>query len=950
MKNFESSVRNVFQEAFQYFLNKSFDIRVGEYRRVVLMQVNIFLIISTLLIIKPIVNSLFLSSFGYSYLPTAFIIVSIFAVAISRLYSRLLSKFAFDKIMTRTLLISVITLFVFGLLLRLNILVQVVLLLFYVWVALFAVVSSSQFWVLANIIFNAREAKRVFGFIGAGAIAGGIFGGYLTSIMAPIIGSENLIFFSMLVLLPSIWITKKIWAERDSEQQLVQQQKVQEEHQPENPYQIIKKSRHLSLMAGIIGVSVVVAKLVDYQFSAIASTSILDPDRLTAFFGFWFSNFNLLSLFIQLFLTRRIVGVFGVGSSLLILPGAIFLGALSMLFFPILGAAIFIKLCDGSLKQSINKSATELLALPIPLEIKSKTKSYIDVTVDSVASGIGGLLLFFLVNGLQLSTNWISLMIIGLLALWIYFALQVRKEYLKSFKLKISKKISRKKAEKKAETTESVISNLQKQLESTKENQLLYIIQKTREIPRVEFYLRLKHLLSHPSSKVRAEVITNLKSYINHNLSGDMLLLVNDEDQEVRVKAFEYLIALAPGNRVKLIESYLEHEDDKIRESALLALAIETRGNQELQNWFSFGDRLQMRIQQMNKTEDINEKDKLHQHIIQVIGASSASGYFSYLQNAFHHEREEIVTKAIEAAGNTAHPQFISVLLNFLNQKTFLPTAQTALANYGSRAFSVFQKLIQEEKISAELVRKLPVVAQKINSQKSIDFLFFLLDYEDYMVHLESLKALNNLKQSFPHLFFDKKLVMSLIVEEIHLSQNSLVVLKSKFVNKVDTDSIPAEIMDARNSLIHLLERRLDGSLERIFRLLELRYPPEDILTVYKGIQSNKTDLRMNAIEFLDNVLEARLKKILIPVLETAILNSMAEPVFSLFAEKEPDEFGCYRLILEGVDVKLKLAVFYLLEQLADPKFLPLVQTYLNSENLKIRTFAQKANKAMIAD
>jgi AAA family ATP:ADP antiporter len=96
--------------------------------------------------------------------------------------------------------------------------------------------------------------------------------------------------------------------------------------------------------------------------------------------------------------------------------------------------------------------------------------------------------------------------------------------------------------------------------------------------------------------------------------------------------------------------------------------------------------------------------------------------------------------------------------------------------------------------------------------------------------------------------------------------------------------------------------------------------------------------------------LEARLKKILIPVLETAILNSMAEPVFSLFAEKEPDEFGCYRLILEGVDVKLKLAVFYLLEQLADSKFLPLVQTYLNSENLKIRTFAQKANEAMIAD
>ncbi len=948
MKNFESSVRNVFQEAFQYFLNKSFDIRVGEYRRVVLMQITIFLIISTLLIIKPIVNSLFLSSFGYSYLPTAFIIVSIFAVAISRLYSRLLSKYAFDKIMTRTLLISVITLFLFGLLLRLNILVQVVLLLFYVWVALFAVVSSSQFWVLANIVFNAREAKRVFGFIGAGAIAGGIFGGYLTSIMAPLIGSENLIFLSMMVLLPSIWITKKIWAERDSDQQRVQQQKVKEEILPENPYQLIKNSRHLSLMAGIIGVSVIVAKLVDYQFSAIASISIPNPDKLTAFFGFWFSNFNLLSLFIQLFLTRRVVGVFGVGTSLLILPVAIFFGALSMLFFPVLGAAIFIKLCDGSLKQSLNKSATELLALPIPLEIKSKTKSFIDVTVDSVASGIGGLLLFFLVNGFHLSTNWISLMIIGLLILWIYFALQVRNEYLKSFKLKISKKISRKKAIKDSETSESVIGNLLKQLEGATENQLLYIIQKTREVPREEFYLPLKNLLSHESGKIRAEVITNLKFYLNHNLSGDMVLLVKDEQQEVRVNAFEYLMALAPGNRVKMIESYLEHKDIKIRESALIALAMETRGNQELQNWFSFGDRLQNRIQQMNETEDLNERNELYQHVIKVIGVSCATGYFSYLQNAFNNESDEIVSKAIEAAGISAHPQFVSVLVKFLDNKTFFRVAQTALANYGSQVYPVFIELIRNDKIDVEVVRSLPAIAHKINSQKSIDFLFSLLNFEDYMVHLESLKALTIIKQNFPHLHFDKKLVMSRIVEEIHLYQNSLMVLNSKFITSNDNQPEHLEVIDARNSLISILERRLDGSLERIFRLLELQYPPEDILTVYKGIQSDKDDLRMNAVEFLDNLLEARLKKILIPVLETAILNSMSEPVFSLFAEKEPDEFGCYSLLLEGVDVKLKLAVFYLLEQLADPKFLPLVQTYLNAENSKIRSFAEKAQQAML--
>jgi AAA family ATP:ADP antiporter len=538
-------------------------------------------------------------------------------------------------------------------------------------------------------------------------------------------------------------------------------------------------------------------------------------------------------------------------------------------------------------------------------------------------------------------------MIIGLLIIWIYFALQVRKEYLKSFKLKISNKFLQKKANQQAEPNESVIGNILKQLENTKENQLLYIIQKIREVPKEGFYLALKKLLTHESGKVRAEVIINLKSYLNHNLSGDMIVLVNDSDQQVRVNAFEYLLALAPGNRVELIESYLEHEDSRIREAALMALAMETRGNQKLQDWFSFGDRLQKRIQQMNDATDLNKKVELNKHILKVIGASCATGYFSYLQNAFASENKEIVTIAIEAAGNSKDPQFISILVNFLNTGAFFNAAQTALANYNSQVFTVFYKLIKDEKISVELVRKLPVIAQKLNSQKSIEFLFFLLHYEDYLVHLESLKSLNHIKQNFPHLYFDKKLVMSRIIEEINLYQNSLIVLNSKFVASIDNNSILSEIADARKSLIDLLGRRLDGSLERIFRLLELRYPPEDILTVYKGIQSDKADLRMNAVEFLDNLLEARLKKMLIPVLETAILNTMAEPVSGLFAEKEPDEFECYRLLLEGVDVKLKLSVFYLLEKLADPKFLPLVQTYLNAENRKISTFAEKAQKAM---
>ena len=62
-------------KAVRFLLAKTFDIREGEYKRAFLMQLNIFLIITTLLIVKPTVNGLFISTFGVKSLPLAFLVL-----------------------------------------------------------------------------------------------------------------------------------------------------------------------------------------------------------------------------------------------------------------------------------------------------------------------------------------------------------------------------------------------------------------------------------------------------------------------------------------------------------------------------------------------------------------------------------------------------------------------------------------------------------------------------------------------------------------------------------------------------------------------------------------------------------------------------------------------------------------------------------------------------------
>ena len=50
---------------------------------------------------------------------------------------------------------------------------------FYIWVGILGVLAPTQVWTLANYLLTTREAKRVFGLVGAGGITGWIFSGLL---------------------------------------------------------------------------------------------------------------------------------------------------------------------------------------------------------------------------------------------------------------------------------------------------------------------------------------------------------------------------------------------------------------------------------------------------------------------------------------------------------------------------------------------------------------------------------------------------------------------------------------------------------------------------------------------------------------------------------------------------------------------------------------------------
>ena len=233
-----------------------------------------------------------------------------------------------------------------------------------------------------------------------------------------------------------------------------------------------------------------------------------------------------------------------------------------------------------------------------------------------------------------------------------------------------------------------------------------------------------------------------------------------------------------------------------------------------------------------------------------------------------------------------------------------------------------------------------------MDDQSAVQFLFSLLDYEDLVVRLEALRSLNTLKNRFPHLKFQKKDLLQQILEEAKLYQNTLSVLYIQ-AKSAEAEPEQSESRRARLSLIALLERRLDGTLERIFRLLGLKYPPGDIIPIYKGVQSKQPNLRISAIEFLDNILDMDLKKILIPIVETAMLETISEEAIRNLHLKLPTERQCFELLLNGKDMRVKLAVLHLIGQLGNRQYLDLLETCRQSPNEKVRAAAEKAAAAL---
>lgn len=928
---------------FKQYLLKLFDLHENELQKTLLLQLNIFLLITTLLIVKPSINSLFLSELTSEALPIGYILTAMFAIIGSYFYDKSLEKYALNKIIDRTLIGCVLSLILFAILLNSGLELGYFMYVLYIWVAIYGLLTTSQFWILTNLVYNIREAKRVFGFIGSGAIAGGIFGGYLTSLLTQFMDSENLFFIGAGLLFFCIPITRFIWK---SEVQIESEIKHANRPSPfkgEHPIKLIKKSHLLSLIAVVIGLGVIVAKLVDYQYSHYASELINDPHDLTAFFGFWFSTLSVISLLIQLFITKRIVGRFGVGNSMFILPTAILIASILLIIFPELWVVIIIKIADGSLKQSVNKASTELLSIPIPIDLKKKTKTFIDVVIDSIATGLAGFILIFIIHGLDISNRYVTIISIVIISLWIYFIVKLKKEYITAFrKLLYTENQDNNNPVKKTEVPlTSIVDSVNWVLKNGSESQIIHMLNRIIEEPDERFFYTIKDLLNHESPKIKAFAIECLYYLKTEDLTDVIEKLITDPNQEIAIDAFRYVLNRHKNNVYFYIGKYFDNVKEHTKNAVLIGMSLELNTEQILHEKYKLHKWVNHAIEDLDSST--NHVDNKIETILNVIGNCKLTEFKHIAERFLFSNNPVLVNTAISTVSKLNDNDALENLTKLLSNKLHRSDAILGLFNFGPKIIPFLVDKAISEKIELKNAIFIPQIIEKFNSQKAVKALISLIEDTEHAISVEAIESLKRLKWNNPKLVVKNKFVLSKILDECKKYQLTLSSIHSQILlNKNDDTQKHNQEIEARQGLMTILEHRLDRQLHRIFKFLGLKFVPEEIEPIANIILKGKAEQRSNAIEFLDNILEHQLKRELIPIVESAFFDDqITDELIKKFNLKSYSEYECYDVLLKLHDIKIKHAVLYLIKEKNSEEFIPLVEFVINDSHESIRHQAQ---------
>jgi AAA family ATP:ADP antiporter len=134
-------------------------------------------------------------------------------------------------------------------------------------------------------------------------------------------------------------------------------------------------------IAGFIALMTFASTVLYFAQADLLYDAISDRGVRTAFLARMDIAVNLLTIFLEVYLTARIIRWFGVGVALAIIPVAVALGFVALGIWPTLWTLVIVQVIYRAGRYGLTKPAREVLFTVVSREEKYKSKAFVDAAV-----------------------------------------------------------------------------------------------------------------------------------------------------------------------------------------------------------------------------------------------------------------------------------------------------------------------------------------------------------------------------------------------------------------------------------------------------------------------------------------------------------------------------------------------------------------------------------------
>ena len=856
-------------------LKKLFSINPGEGSPTLILFIHFFAYVAISVTGSAARDAYFLNMVDRKYLPLMYLAVAVVLTLVIAIYNRL------SKNRDLTLIVTISSLvFALSLLAIQNHLEGWVIPFLYIWKDVIDAITIIQFWLLANEVFDPRQAKRLFGLLGAGGALAAIIVGSSIKQFVSIFGSENLLFVTIGFLGIVILMANLIRPYRNVYKLQNQTRKKYEQKKSEKTF-----TPYLKSLAIIIGLAAITSRIVDYQFKIIAVTTFPLQDDLVNFFGQYFAVTGIATIVIQLFVTSKLLSRFGILVAILILPVFLMLGSIGFFMTPILATVYLSKFSDQVFKFTLHNSSIQLLWIPVKNTIKTRLKPIIEGSIRAGLEGLSGVLIFIAVTVFNIPIHYLSLSIVLIAIYWINKSFPLKKLYVDALQSAIEKRQLNFEELTLDIQDQTMVNTIETALNNADESQQIFALDIIKDIPLTPWKQSLNRLMDKGNITVKKEIL-NI-SFNDENIINDQRIIdLVRVDKDLGVDAIEIAGKRKLSDALPVINKHLGDSEMEKRIVAAAAIRnIKPESSSEakslLINAFdSSNEKIKpLAIKQMSYDNEILPDDKLIQYL-------NDSSYV--IRNA-----------ALSVAKTRRSPEFLPEIIHSLADPRSAIPARTALTIYNEKDVIKFLiQYLQDSNAQKSLVIGIIRTLKNYPTKQSIGLILSRINPKTPPIQAEAVDALIHLAREIP-----------LEKEDIIITKDVLIKTARYAYEKIIALS---QIEDSKDNqlLRHFLQNEIKKLIPVIMKLGIIDKPETPIETYIQYVLNNESDKLPYVLEFFENVFSKEESKIVNSLIDSISIEEkciVARKRFNRLTTDLNEFLGYYIGSIQGLKVALTM-------------------------------------------